>query len=66
MLSLPLEKKLHRKITTRWRNAMPYKSKKYKDITKVKMIKLCEEVYYDMLALKDAAIRYVKNIINNS
>jgi hypothetical protein len=41
MLSLPLDKKLHRKITRRWRKEIEYKPWTYDKITKKEMLAHC-------------------------
>ena len=58
MLSVPLEKTLHKKITKRWRKVVPYRTSG-KNITKKEMISYCRQVYHDMPALKKATTSYV-------
>ena len=47
---IPITKGLHKKITQRWRKAIPYGSngKKYNKLTKKKLLKAIDKVYYDM------------------
>ena len=61
MMSVPLEKGLHREITNRWREEFPYGCK-YKDITKEGMKKAIEKIYEDMPALKKYALKYLNEV----
>lgn len=61
MLCVPIDKELHREITIRWRNAIPYKSD-YEKLTKQDMIVAINTVYKDMYALKRYARRYLDKI----
>lgn len=58
MLSIPLTKKLHRKITNRWRKIVPYGTS-LKKFSKKEMLSYCRAVYHDMPKLKDIATSYV-------
>lgn len=60
MMAVPIEKKLHRTITNRWRRELPYG--KYKDITKKDMRKAIGKVYEDMPALKKYALKYLNEV----
>ena len=59
MLSLPLDRKLHRRITNRWRKLVPYGTSGV-NISKKKMLSYCRQVYHDMPQLRKAATSYVK------
>ena len=61
MMSVPLEKNLHRKITNEWRKAFEY-GNSYKDLTKGEMKKIIKKVYKDMPALKRYALKYLEEV----
>lgn len=61
MMSVPLEKSLHQKITQRWRVAIKYR-KNYKNLTKAEMRKAINYVYRDMPALKAYALKYLDEV----
>ena len=58
-LSIPLDKALHKKITQRWRKAIPYGTK-YKNLKYSELKKAIEKVYYDMPELKKIALKWLK------
>lgn len=55
--SVPISKELHRKITNRWRKVQPYErgKKKYKNLTKKKLLQDARIVYHDMPELRKIA-----------
>ena len=61
MMAVPLEKRLHQKITNRWRKQFQY-NYGYKKITKAQMIIAINKVYYDMPALKRYALKYLEEV----
>lgn len=61
MMSVPLEKSLHQKITKRWRKEIPYGTD-YTKISKARMIKAVNNVYRDMPALKAYALKYLDEV----
>ena len=56
-LSIPLDKDLHKIITKRWRQAIPYGTK-YKNITYTQMKNAINYVYSDMPELKKTALKW--------
>ena len=61
MMSVPLEKSLHQKITKRWRKEIPYGTD-YTKISKTRMRIAINRVYYDMPALKAYALKYLDEV----
>jgi hypothetical protein len=64
-LSIPLDKKLHRKITKRYRKAFRYKrfgEKGHYNLTKKEMKLICKKVYHDIPELRKLALDHVDQI----
>lgn len=59
--AIPITRELHRKITKEWRRVIPYRNSRKAPlvITKEKMKLYCKDVYRDMPALYDIAIRVI-------
>ncbi len=59
--SVPISKELHRKITNRWRKVQPYErgKKKYKNLTKKKLLQDARIVYHDMPELRKIATEII-------
>lgn len=61
MMAVPMSKSLHRTITNRWKKEIPY-GVDYKNISKARMIRAINNVYYDMPALKKYALKYLDEV----
>lgn len=61
MMSVPISKSLHKTITKRWRKEIPYRYN-YSSLSKDRMIKAINNVYYDMPALKKYALKYLNEV----
>ena len=59
MLSIPLSKNLHKKITKRWKKQIGYGTN-YSGVTKKKLLVACDKVYGDMPKLKTIAKRWIE------
>lgn len=59
MLSIPLSKNLHKKITKRWKKQIGYGTN-YSSVTKKKLLVACDKVYEDMPKLKTIAKRWIE------
>lgn len=59
MLSIPLSKNLHKKITKRWKKQIGYGTN-YSSVTKKKLLVACDKVYGDMPKLKTIAKRWIE------
>ena len=59
MMAVPIDKKLHKVITARWKKAIPYGTN-YKNVSKAQMRKAIGKVYKDMPAMKKYALKYLE------
>lgn len=64
MMAVPVDKKLHRIITNRWRKEIKY-GVNYTTLTKQQIIVAINKVYYDMPALKRYALKYLYEVWDN-
>ena len=64
MMAVPVDKKLHRIITNRWRKEIKYKYA-YQRLTKKELEDAIKKVYRDMPALKRYALKYLYEVWDN-
>ena len=64
MMAVPMDKKLHRIITNRWRSEIKYKYA-YESLTKKELEDAIKKVYRDMPALKRYALKYLYEVWND-
>ena len=61
MMSVPMDKSLHKVITKRWRQEIKY-GIDYTKLTKAQMRDTIKRVYHDMPALKKYALKYLNEV----